>query len=242
MSKQDTEEPLTSILVVRGALEGRRGEPFESVRHAHQAWLAEQDVQGAVRQILADGSPSVEAAEVVTLRPWAPPFVIAAVVILGFSWLGLPEETALPRVEQMRPKGGAGSLELWTRQGSDVVRLEDGARVRPGDVIQIRYAVSAPRHVAIASFDSRAQVSLHWPENIEATALTQAGEAFSLPHGFELDATPGFEHFVMVVSEEAIDVRALLVALRSSGEARVDRVRELDANFLTIQTTLWKEE
>jgi hypothetical protein len=105
-------------------------------------------------------------------------------------------------------RGGEGEPQRLSRQD----------KARPGDLIQIAYVVQTdepgPKYGVIASIDDRSQVTLHLPATLSAAEIldTTRGEV-RLPNAFELDATPGKERFVFVVSTTPFQAEAVRNAL-----------------------------
>jgi hypothetical protein len=173
------------------------------------------------------------AEEGLVLRPgpgrWllaAAPLLAAAVALIVFlappsSPFGDPQDELI----ETTAKGLEPSLRVYRRSGQEQERLDQGAIVRPADLLQIAYVAKGYDHGVILSVDGRGGVTLHLPsEPGGSTALSLDGEQ-ALGFSYELDDAPGFERFFLVTSEKPVDVQAVLQAatrLAADGAARSD--------------------
>ena len=159
------------------------------------------------------------------LRPaWALPLAVAgaaAAVLLLVRTGGGPETsqlTAPAPQETIGIKGLQPSLGLYRKTAAGVERLGPKARLRAGDVLQVRYIAAGRSYGVVASSDARGTVALHLPETPgPAVALTKDGER-ALAHAYELDDSPGFERFVFVTADVPFDT-ALVVRNLKRGVA-----------------------
>ena len=124
----------------------------------------------------------------------------------------LPESLSEPEVTRLR--GLQPHLLIYRKRGQQVERLRDGASARGGDVLQIAYVSGGRRYGVIASVDARQAVTLHLPEVAGLAVELKRGKETALPGAFELDASPGFERFVLVTGDEPFDTAAVVASLR----------------------------
>jgi hypothetical protein len=128
----------------------------------------------------------------------------AIVLLLLRAPAGPPQPKLLPGEsvqETITIKGLQPSLGLYRKTATGVERLGATTRVRPGDVVQVRYIAAGKRYGVVASCDARGSVTLHLPETPgESVELTKDGER-ALAHSYELDSSPGFERFVFVTAD-----------------------------------------
>jgi hypothetical protein len=120
-------------------------------------------------------------------------------------------------------RGGAARLHIYRRAGAGggaaagaaagSSALADGARVKPGETLQVRYVAASAAFGLIVSIDARGQVSRHWPEGGDLAAPLEPSGERALPHAFELDDSPGFERFVFVTAPTSFEARPLIEAL-----------------------------
>jgi len=121
--------------------------------------------------------------------------------------------------EITRVKGGARLL-VFRQVGGEAERLDAGAEVHAGDVLQLRYNPGDRRYGVIASLDGAGVVTLHFPTAESApTELHRA--ATTLPEAYALDAAPRFERFFFITSDAPIDVADTLARVRAGGDAEL---------------------
>ncbi len=82
----------------------------------------------------------------------------------------------------------------------DTGRLQPGAVVAPGDVVQVSYVAAGHRYGVVVSVDGRGSVTLHHPPRLEDVPKVRARGENPLSHAFELDDAPGFERFFFVTA------------------------------------------
>ena len=148
--------------------------------------------------------------------------------------LPLPGEEA---AEITTIKGLKPQLAIYRKRkegGDRADRLSAGTVVRPGDTLQLAYVSAGRPYGVVASVDARGTVTLHLPEGDgPAARLAPRGET-PLPHAFQLDATPGFERFVLIVADQPFSTALVREALRPGGPP-------LPANLQLNEHTLSKE-
>lgn len=180
--------------------------------HAHDRQeLASHPAAAAAKQI----DQNAAAARIARKRRTR--FVLATVtstVTLAIALLVVHARTPRPggETEITRVKGAARLLAF--RQGDrGVEKLEPDAVVKPNDTIQLRYNAGGARYGMIASVDGNAVVTLHFPAT-EAGSTEMAHDTTTLPDAYTLDDAPKFERFFILTSDQPIDVKATLAALR----------------------------
>jgi hypothetical protein len=100
----------------------------------------------------------------------------AAVVLVMHAPAPIQGPVAQVETEQTRKKGLLPSLGLYRQKSGGVERLDPGSRLRPGDVVQVRYIAAGKPYGVVASTDARGSVTLHLPENPgQALALVRDG-------------------------------------------------------------------
>jgi hypothetical protein len=138
-------------------------------------------------------------------------------------------------IEEITLKGDLKpQLIVYRKEGDSEDRLSTGTAVRPRDVVQLAYVAAGRRYGVILSFDARGTVTLHLPEVTgPAAALTPNGK-IALPHAFELDDSPGFERFVLVLANHPFQIADVVGALAPGGPP-------LPKDFTSVELTLRKE-
>jgi len=147
----------------------------------------------------------------------------AATVLLVMRGAGVPASTEATTEatndatnEATRVKGSA-RLIAFRHAGQQAEQLGPDAVVRAGDVIQLRYNAGGRGYGVIASVDGAGVVTLHYPlrEDAPPEATAMAPEPTALPHAYALDDAPRFERFFFITSDDPLDVRQTLAALRA---------------------------
>jgi hypothetical protein len=146
---------------------------------------------------------------------------VAVLVINRPAPEGSPEH---PAIASANPEyigiKGITRLLAYRQAGDHVEKLEEGAIVRAGDLIQLRYNGGGRKHGVIASIDGAGAVTLHYPVSETAapedTAL--APDTNTLPNAYALDDAPRFERFFFITAESPIDVQQSLAALRAHAQ------------------------
>ncbi len=122
-----------------------------------------------------------------------------------------------------RIKGNA-RLRIHRQGVGPAESLADGARARPGDLLQLSYVSGGEPYGVVLSLDGRGAVTLHHPATLTGSTELKSGDAVALAHSYELDDAPAFERFVLVTSKVPVDVGSVLEAARGlarqSSEAR----------------------
>ncbi len=145
---------------------------------------------------------------------------LAVVFAMGrTSGTGVTDPTAPADVarETTTAKGLEPRLALYRKQDRRAARLSDGARARPGDLLQVTYVAAGKPYGVIVSIDAKDAVTLHLPGEAGPAPRLQTGKEIPLSRSFELDATPGFERFVFVTSDAPFDTDQVVSALRRKG-------------------------
>ena len=174
-------------------------------------------------------------------RPvWALSFATAGAAAIALLLVRAPAGPPSPDLLRGQPeqetitlKGLQPSLGLYRKTTAGVERLGPKARLRPGDIVQVRYIAAGKRYGVVASCDARGAVTLHLPETPgRAVALAKDGER-ALAHSYELDNSPGFERFVFVTADAPFATDLVVRNLRQGAA--------LPHAFTTWSVTLEKE-
>jgi hypothetical protein len=112
------------------------------------------------------------------------------------------ERAAGSNTDEVRLKGLRPHLAVFRQEGSKTAELTDGAKAKPGDVVQLGYAAAGQRQGVLLSIDGRGGVTLHFPAASGAAAELTRGGLTLLGSSFTLDDAPGFERFFFVTSAE----------------------------------------
>lgn len=143
--------------------------------------------------------------------PWMmPAFALAAAALVGVVVWQLQPPPSTEDVVTM--KGDA--LRLFRLTNSEPERLEDGARVKPHDVVQVALELEGAKYAVVVSVDGAGGATLHWPHGPDARTPPNFKK---LPESFELDEAPGFERFFLITSNEPLSPEQLYAAVKQAG-------------------------
>lgn len=147
---------------------------------------------------------------------WSLPLAAAAAVLLFVTLPGVPENSG-GGLERMKGSFGA-VLSVYRQTGGRTEKLESGAVVKPGDVLQASYRVNQATQGALLSVDGNRQVTVHLSASGRSVGLS-AGVERPLASSYELDKAPKFEVFYLFVSPVPFEIEPLRQKLQaSSGE------------------------
>ena len=130
-------------------------------------------------------------------------------------------------------KGLKPSLRVYRKVGDKVERLRDGAVTRAGDRLQLAYIAAGLRFGAVFSVDGAGKVTFHLPSAGPAVDRLRPEGEVALPEAYELDATPGFERFVLIAGDAPFDAAILTAVARGAAPP--------PAGTVTISFTVRKE-
>jgi hypothetical protein len=150
-----------------------------------------------------------------------PALASAAAALLLALRLAAPD--LLVSDDGLRMKGDARLTVHRQGAGLDAEPLADGARARPGDVVQLAYVAAGRRYGVVISVDGRGLVTQHLPEDGADAVPLEGGGAVALPHAYALDDAPAFERFFLVTSDAPFRAEPALAAARAlaaKGHAR----------------------
>lgn len=124
-------------------------------------------------------------------------------------------------------RGLVPHLEIDRRMADTVDRLETGARVDPGDVVQVSYVAAGNRFGVVVSVDGRGEVTLHHPAAPNEVPRVKARGENPLPYAFELDEAPLFERFFFVTGRRvSLDPHSVVEAAHMLAAAGLVAARD----------------
>ena len=142
------------------------------------------------------------------------PLAAAAAVVVALR---------LPGDDGERSKGIAPHLTIHRQGTGNAELLARGARVRPGDVLQLSVVSAGHPYGLVVSVDGRGVVTRHAPLDGTVAATLAPEGAVPLDHSYRLDDAPAFERFFLVTGGSPFAVEPVLEAFRrlaASGAAR----------------------
>ena len=145
------------------------------------------------------------------LVPWAVP--VLAAVAATLLVVVLPSGPDPSRLGPVRSKGELTAMEVVAERDAGPVVLAPGARVVPGDHLQIRFDPGPYPWAAFAGQDGSGAIEVFQVLRVEPGPLRPA------PFALELDDTPGDEQIFVVFSETPPDPEWLVDVLDAGGTA-----------------------
>lgn len=123
--------------------------------------------------------------------------------------------------ESVRIKGLDSKLLLYRIKGGEVKELKNLNTAHSGDIIQAGYiATGNYRHGVILSIDGRGTVTLHFPaENSSGDELVM-NKRVLLDKSYELDDSPSFERFFMILSANPINTSEIIAKAKKLAISR----------------------
>jgi hypothetical protein len=107
-------------------------------------------------------------------------------------------------------------LTLFLKSSNAAIELENNAKVKEGDTVQLAYSVQNKCYGVLFSIDGRGVVTLHYPSesnannlNPESTELA-AGKLTLLEEAYTLDDAPLYETFYFVTSLTPLNTNQVL--------------------------------
>lgn len=115
---------------------------------------------------------------------------------------------AEPTDDGIRTKGDVPRLRVHLVDADHLVAtaLGDGDTVAAGAHLQVSVLAGPSLWVAVVSIDAAGTVTRHLPE--QGDSAIQVEGTVQAPHSFQLDATPGFERFLLIQSHHPFAIAA----------------------------------
>lgn len=115
---------------------------------------------------------------------------------------------AEPTDDGVRTKGDVPRLRVHLVDADHLVAtaLADGDTVAAGAQLQVSLLAGPSLWAAVVSIDAAGTVTRHLPEQGDSAILVEG--TLQAPHSFLLDASPGFERFVLVRSDRPFAIPA----------------------------------
>jgi len=137
----------------------------------------------------------------------------AAVVIIFFMIPGVNITDSFKKGydTDVRIKGLESKLIIYRMKGKEVEELKNSDTAREGDIIQLGYiAADKFKYGTIISIDGRGTVTLHYPDSAESNSELIMNKKVLLNRSYELDDSPSFEKFIMILSAEPVNTGEIL--------------------------------
>ncbi len=113
--------------------------------------------------------------------------------------------------DTIRIKGLESKLLLYRMKGRDVEELKNFDTAQQGDVIQVGYIAAGNfNYGVILSIDGRGTVTIHLPQNSVPGKSLVMNKRTLLDKSYELDDSPSFERFIMILSPDPISIDSVM--------------------------------
>ncbi len=144
----------------------------------------------------------------------------------------------------IRIKGMEPGISIHRKTGSSIEKLKDMAKASRGDLLQIGYISTGEyKYGTILSIDGRGSVTLHFPESESGETLIKLNRKVMLKRAYELDDSPYYEKFILIISVKPIDVKSVIEKakiLAQSRESALNGQLTADGSSLEFSLTLKK--
>jgi len=228
--------PEAFVGVVERALDSDPGKRFATAGQMEQALSATLGVEGGAAPAPGEESRPAVPAQGKRLQPWA----VAVMATLGLVALALVLwAVGRPDADNTVDETAAAAQASYSVEASLYrfdenkrrVRLESGARVKPGDLLSLDFRATRALHLYIVSEDDAGQgyalfpspnhdLKNPLPPNRTHTLPGKMGGGASL--SWALDAVGGREHLVLLASLDPLaDVEAEMAKLPAPGSGQV---------------------
>ncbi len=135
--------------------------------------------------------------------------VIAAILLM--PWITGTQQMKQTLTDDVRIKGAGPKLVLYRIRGKQAEEMQDMSTAHKGDIIQAGYiATGEYRYGVIISIDGRGTVTTHFPESGSNRSELVLNKKTLLNRSYELDDSPRFERFIMVLSPAPIDTSEVI--------------------------------
>ena len=167
---------------------------------------------------------------------------LAAFVIIFNSPLIFTGGITVKDDDITRIKGMEPGISIHRKTGSSIDELKDMTKASQGDLLQIGYISTGEyTHGVILSIDGRGSVTLHYPESESGDTLIKVNRKVMLKRAYELDDSPDYEKFILIISEKPIDVKSVIEKakiLAQSRESALNGQLTADGSSLEFSLTL----
>ena len=119
-------------------------------------------------------------------------------------------------------------LSVYLKGDSEII-LSSQAVLEEGNTLQLAYTVpaGAEHYGVIFSIDGRSVITMHYPYRRGQSSLLVSGKRTFLNEAYTLDDAPGYEVFILVVSDEPLDANFVIREAHSiAGEEQTNIIEE----------------
>jgi len=172
---------------------------------------------------------TVKATRNVSLRRYtisiASALAMIAVIVFMMPGIWNSGNIQTPYGNDVRIKGLDSKLLLYRMKGKDVEELKNLDTAHAGDIIQVGYiAAGNYRYGVILSIDGRGAVTLHLPVSTLPALELVTNKRILLDKSYELDDSPSFERFIMILSSSPLNAAELMEKAKKLAIKKEDAV------------------
>jgi hypothetical protein len=121
----------------------------------------------------------------------------------------------------IRIKGMEPGISIHRKTGRSIEELKDMAEASEGDLLQIGYISTGEyNHGTVLSIDGRGSVTLHYPESESGDTLIKVNRKVMLKRSYELDDSPYYEKFILIISKKPLDVKSIIERAKILAKSR----------------------
>ncbi|HNX22614.1 MAG TPA: hypothetical protein PKG60_01105 [Spirochaetota bacterium] len=133
-----------------------------------------------------------------------------------------------PYDDTVRIKGLDSKLLLYRMKGKEIEELKNMDTARSGDIIQVGYIASGNyKYGVILSIDGRGSVTMHLPDESSSGKELDLNKRILLNKSYELDNSPSFERFIMILSADPINSSDIIEKAKKLAKSRESAVNGL---------------
>jgi len=148
--------------------------------------------------------------------------VVAAIIILSPAGI-IDNGTVIPENDIIRIKGMEPGISVFRKTAAGTEELKNLAKTAQGDLLQISYTATGEyKHGVILSIDGRGTVTLHYPDSETGSTLIKLNNKVMLARSYELDDSPSFEKFILILSIDPPDVKSIIAKAKILAQNRED--------------------
>ncbi|MGN6111099.1 MAG: hypothetical protein ACTHU0_38735 [Kofleriaceae bacterium] len=201
--------------------EGARAHVATCARCREDLAAAEAACAKFTRDVLPRTLPSIR-----PRRSWwlfGPAVLAGALAVLALVWWSRRAPSPGDD-DDLRIKGSL-TFQVFASQGTEVIPVREGTRLRPGDRIRFVVGSGGPRYVMVASIDGAGHPSIYYPPE-GARSGDATSKPSELPGSIVLDASPGPERLFALVSTEPLEASVVTRALAAIGAGGATSIRD----------------
>ena len=136
----------------------------------------------------------------------------------------------------VRIKGLDSKLLLYRMKGKDIEELTNFNTAHTGDILQVGYiATGNYSHGIILSIDGRGTVTLHLPDSTVPDDKLVMNRKILLNKSYELDDSPSFERFIMILSPDPINTEDIM---EKAKKLAISRENAINGSIITGKDSL----